>query len=531
MTLPEPWLAAAPTHRLSRDQVAVLGDLRPLLDFLAILLGAWLATRTLVDATAIHLLSPEFWSDRKRAALAVAVLGAFVLHDQAVAPFISDRRRVALMAGHVARYLMFVALVIGLGVLGGFLNGAARDWLLLLFAYGLVITTLGRGWQLVWLRRQERNGSIVETVAVVGAGARADRLIVRLRETLGANVEIVGVFDDRRDRSGNVANRATGSIAELVNLGKSRALDWVLITLPDSAEARRSAIVQRLKALAVPVAIDAPAAGLARGERQRSAPTLEPGLELTIDDHDLDSFVPLAASFGQRDYGYVVTPNADHLLRLHREPSFRALYADAAWVLLDSRFIGHLLRLTRGLQLPLCTGSDLTAALFARVIRPDDRLIVIGGSDEQSRRLAARYGLTGLVHFNPPMGFIHDPAAVEACLAFVEAHSPFRFCLLAVGCPQQEMLAQRLKQRGRARGLALCIGASINFLTGDEQRAPRWLQRCGLEWLFRLMRSPRRLARRYLIQGPKLFAVLGRTGIQLRGAVEQGNHHVPSAGR
>ena len=97
---------------------------------------------------------------------------------------------------------------------------------------------------------------------------------------------------------------------------------------------------------------------------------------------------------------------------------------------------------------------------------------------------------------------------MESCLQFIEQHSPFRFCLLAVGCPQQEALARALQERGRARGLALCVGASINFLTGTERRAPKWMQRIGLEWMYRLALNPTRMARRYLIRGPRIFLLL-----------------------
>jgi len=237
---------------------------------------------------------------------------------------------------------------------------------------------------------------------------------------------------------------------------------------------------------------------------------------LTFDAYDLASFTDVAARFGQRAYGFVVTPNADHLIRLDEEASFRALYTAADYVLLDSRFLSKLLRLAGGPRLPVCTGSDLTATLLRDVIVPHDPLVLIGCSDRQTRQLAERYGLKNLAHFNPPMGFIRDPDAVEDCLRFVEAHSPFRFCLLAVGAPQQEVVAQLLKARGRARGLALCIGASINFLTGEEQRAPVWMQRAGIEWAYRLSQNPRRLARRYLVRGPRVFGVLRRADVVLR---------------
>jgi exopolysaccharide biosynthesis WecB/TagA/CpsF family protein len=114
------------------------------------------------------------------------------------------------------------------------------------------------------------------------------------------------------------------------------------------------------------------------------------------------------------------------------------------------------------------------------------------------------------------MGFIRDPAAIKDVLEFVEAQSPFRFCLLAIGCPQQEVLAQMLKHRNKARGLTLCVGASVDFITGKERRAPQMLQQLGLEWAYRLLHSPRRLGRRYLVRGPRVFAVLRKLDIRLR---------------
>lgn len=244
---------------------------------------------------------------------------------------------------------------------------------------------------------------------------------------------------------------------------------------------------------------------------------------IEFDDYDLSRFIQVASVYGNGGYGYVVTPNADHLIRLDQDPGFRALYADAQFVLLDSRFLSKLIKLFHGIGLPVCAGSDLTAHLFAEIVDPGDKLVLIGGRPEQIDLLKARYRLTNLAHHNPPMGFIRDPRAVETCLEFIEAHSPFRFCLLGVGAPQQEVVAHQLKLRGVARGMALCIGASIDFLTGVEKRAPQWVQKLGMEWLFRLAQSPRRLARRYLVRGPKVFGLLRRTRIVLRPASSSGS--------
>ena len=240
-------------------------------------------------------------------------------------------------------------------------------------------------------------------------------------------------------------------------------------------------------------------------------------LTLRLDDYGTDEFVAVAAGYGSNSFDYVVTPNIDHVIRYWDDTEFRAAYVRAGFVLLDSRLMARIVRLTRGMNLPVCPGSDLVAALLPRVA-PTDVIVLIGGSAGQARRLAELYRLKNLRHYDPPMGFIRDPSAVDATLRFVEQQSPFRFCLLAVGAPQQELLAHALKVRGAALGLALCVGGSINFLTGIERRAPHWMQWLSLEWLYRLLQNPARMGRRYLVRGPRILKLLPKIRLELRRA-------------
>jgi exopolysaccharide biosynthesis WecB/TagA/CpsF family protein len=237
---------------------------------------------------------------------------------------------------------------------------------------------------------------------------------------------------------------------------------------------------------------------------------------LEIDDCGLGEAQALVAGFGLSHFGYVVTPNVDHVLRHYSSPSFRALYSDAAYVLLDSQFLAHAVGVLKGQRLRVSSGSNLTASVLRSVVKPQDVLVLVGATQQQAQELRSRYGLAALRHIQPPMNFIDDAAAVESCLRAIEDASPFRFCFLAIGSPQQEIIAHKLKLRGVARGLALCVGASINFLTGVEMRAPRWMQAMGLEWLFRLLKNPRRMAMRYLVRGPRIFLLLPRLELRLR---------------
>ncbi|HWX12883.1 MAG TPA: WecB/TagA/CpsF family glycosyltransferase, partial [Trinickia sp.] len=93
-------------------------------------------------------------------------------------------------------------------------------------------------------------------------------------------------------------------------------------------------------------------------------------------------------------------------------------------------------------------------------------------------------------------------AVARACL-----NRSWDIALVCVGSPAQELIAHELAELGCKSGVALCVGASIDFLTGKSERAPLLLQKMGLEWAYRLSREPGRLWRRYLIESPRVFRI------------------------
>ncbi|WP_159999662.1 WecB/TagA/CpsF family glycosyltransferase [Roseomonas sp. 18066] len=228
-------------------------------------------------------------------------------------------------------------------------------------------------------------------------------------------------------------------------------------------------------------------------------------LSTRFDDLDLEqTLAALQARDPAARFAYVVTPNADHFLRLERSgPELKRIY-DAAWLsVCDSRVL-RALAARRGIRLKLAAGSDLAVQLFARAIRADTPVTVIGGTEAVAADLRARFGLRHLAHHNPPMGFIRDPAEVARCVDFV-AENPAPYVFLCVGSPRQEELAAAIVASGRATGIGLCLGAALEFVTGEKKRAPGWMQQANLEWLHRLASEPRRLWRRYILEAPRLL--------------------------
>ena len=207
-------------------------------------------------------------------------------------------------------------------------------------------------------------------------------------------------------------------------------------------------------------------------------------------------------------FAYVTTPNVDHMVRLDAAPRLRAAY-DGAWLnVCDSRIIEAFAEASY-LTLPASPGSDITARLFTHHIKPLDRVVVIGGSQDVIAALRTKFGLLDLRWFDAPMGLREDAEARAKCVAFIR-ENPAPFVFLAVGSPQQEMIALEAMLSGKCAGVAICCGASLEFLTGHRARAPEWMRTRRLEWLHRLASEPGRLWRRYLIDGPRIFMIWHR---------------------
>ncbi len=242
-----------------------------------------------------------------------------------------------------------------------------------------------------------------------------------------------------------------------------------------------------------------------------ASPLRQPFLDLTFDLVDETGVIEAVRSLSERrKFSYVVTPNVDHLVRLHRQQSDARLwisYRNAALVLCDSRILKRL-ALWSGIELKLVTGSDLTARILAEPHRLETAAIV-GGDELLLEDLRARYPAIKWLHHAAPQGILHNRQAQLEIAHFVETCS-VGWVFFAIGSPQSELVCSLIDDRGKASGVGLCVGASLEFLTGAKRRAPHWMRRMGLEWLFRLGSEPKRLWRRYLVQGPMIFWIWWR---------------------
>lgn len=199
---------------------------------------------------------------------------------------------------------------------------------------------------------------------------------------------------------------------------------------------------------------------------------------------------------------YVVTPNVDHVVLYHESEPLRQAYGEASLVLADGAPIVAASRLL-GRPLPeRVAGSDLVPCLFHEATwqRLPLRLYLLGGEPGVGQRAAERIaatwpGIEVVGVASPPLGFERDDSVNSELVAEINGCQP-DLLLIGLGAPKQERWISRYYGELSVPA-ALCIGATIDFLAGHRTRAPRWMCRFGLEWLYRVLCEPRRLARRY----------------------------------
>ena len=221
-----------------------------------------------------------------------------------------------------------------------------------------------------------------------------------------------------------------------------------------------------------------------------------------------------------KPFGYVVTANVNHVVLLEDSPPFRNAYDGAAYRICDSRVLMPVLRKFDAGVPEAIPGSTLTVSMMDEAQREGWTVTVVGSTTDVVEILTQRYPAVTFLHYNPPMGFIDNPAEVEATLQFVEQHRA-QLLIMSVGSPRQEILCKLIADRGRTHGVGLCTGAALNFLSGKVQRAPMWVQKLSLEWLHRILSEPSRLAGRYWNDGRRILPIILRQRSQQRQYAQQ----------
>ena len=236
-------------------------------------------------------------------------------------------------------------------------------------------------------------------------------------------------------------------------------------------------------------------------------------LQVFVDSVSFDEALDRIIALVERGTGGAIfTPNVDHVVKAETHPAFRGAYeradlclADGTWIVWASRLLGS--------PLPAkISGSDLVVPLAECAARHRWRLYILGGEPGVAELAGARMSNEFDVAFvgcdAPSVDMDGAMSAPEEALKRLRAARP-DIVLVALGAPKQELWIDRYAEH-LSPAVAVGIGGSIDFFVGRVRRAPPWVSRAGLEWLYRLAREPRRMWRRYLVEDPRFVSIVAR---------------------
>lgn len=216
---------------------------------------------------------------------------------------------------------------------------------------------------------------------------------------------------------------------------------------------------------------------------------------------------------------YVVTPNVDHIVKIEHDRLFREIYEGADLVLTDGK---PLIWMSRLLGTPIkekISGSDYFPEVCRMAAREGFSVFLLGAAEGVAKKAAVNLmkkyknlKIAGV--YSPSYTFENDPEEISYIIRKINESKPDILCI-GLGTPKQEKFYYQYKDLFKVP-LTLHIGATIDFEAGVVKRAPKWISYAGMEWLYRLLREPRRLYRRYLLDDVEIFPIFLKYRRQIR---------------
>ena len=213
----------------------------------------------------------------------------------------------------------------------------------------------------------------------------------------------------------------------------------------------------------------------------------------------------------KKNCSYVVTPNVDHIVRLEKDEELQKVYKNASLILTDGK---PLIWISKWYKTPIkekISGSDLFPRVCQLAANKNYTMYLLGAAegvaDTAARNLMKKYpGLNIVGTYSPPFGFEKNEQEMNKIKTQIQDVHP-DILIVGLGCPKQEkFMYYNCKELGVP--ISFGLGASIDFEAGNIKRAPKWMSEHGLEWLYRIIQDPKRLAKRYLVDDMKIFKLV-----------------------
>lgn len=210
---------------------------------------------------------------------------------------------------------------------------------------------------------------------------------------------------------------------------------------------------------------------------------------------------------------YVVTPNVDHIVKLEDDKEFQDVYKNADLILTDGMPLIWISKIKGKPIKEKISGSDFFPKLCERAAQKGYSIFLLGAAEgvaaKAAKNLNKKYeGLNIVGTYSPSYGFEKKDDEIKEIIEMINEIKP-DILAVGLGAPKQEKFLYKYRYELNVP-ISLAIGASIDFEAGNINRAPKWMQNCGLEWFYRLCKEPKRMFKRYIIDDFKIIKIVRR---------------------
>ena len=212
---------------------------------------------------------------------------------------------------------------------------------------------------------------------------------------------------------------------------------------------------------------------------------------------------------------YIVAINVDVVMKIENDSYLKEITDEADMVLVDGKPLEWIAKWHKRPIKAKISGSDLVPILCERAAEKGYSIFIIGGKEgiaEEAKQNLERDlpGIRIVGTYAPPFGFEKDEKELSKINAMISDVHP-DILIACFGCPKQEKWIYENYQKYDAK-VSVCAGATVDFLAGNVNRAPKWMSDHGLEWFYRFLQEPKRMFKRYFVDDMKILKLIRKYG-------------------
>lgn len=208
---------------------------------------------------------------------------------------------------------------------------------------------------------------------------------------------------------------------------------------------------------------------------------------------------------------YIVAVNVDVIMKIENDVALKKVTDEADLVIVDGKPLVWISKLYKRPVKEKISGSDLVPLLCKHATLNGYSIFILGGKEGIANKakinLEKQYPSINIVGtYAPPVGFEKEEAELEKTNQIIMNANP-DLLIVCLGCPKQEFYIANNIEKFNAK-VSVCAGATVDFLAGNVNRAPRWMSEHGLEWFYRFLQEPKRMFKRYFIDDVKILKLI-----------------------